>query len=364
MPNFLHTRLRTPPQRAVAVFILLLSIMLLFRLSAGSVWQARLTALIPTVVAIILLRRFWRRWRTARFAVMRWEIRMVRSWRAYARKPPVVEALHLLGIAIVSLAMVAMVCDWYRDLQISMAPALVVFAVAGVCEIIVQTKRMLKQAWAQVTGKILSLSFGVILTAATLSMAKQSVHSLAHIDPKYLTEFTTAVAAGLLPLVCLGVAGIVLILWATLQILLLGALLLGGSLLTPVKPFVGDRTQNGMRMFWYRIRTGKRPPGRVMPAAVFMPQHEVSLVGSALAKVAVVWALAQVGEGIAVIAPDTTPMLVKAMVKLEYRPNSSCRNLDPGLGIVYMDDGNVSVARREGDHYRFTVEKCEYASGT
>lgn len=100
-----------------------------------------------------------------------------------------------------------------------------------------------------------------------------------------------------------------------------------------------------------------------MPEAVFMPPYEVSLVGSALSKIAVVWALTVIGEGIAVVAPGTTPMLVKAMVLLEYRLASGCRNIDAGAGVVYMDDGNVSVARLVNNRYRFTVEKCEYGSG-
>jgi len=212
-------------------------------------------------------------------------------------------------------------------------------------------------------GKIISLSLGVMLTAATVSMAKQTVHSLAHVDPKYMTEFTAAVTAGLLPLVYLGVAGTILLLWAAVQILLLGAVLFGGSLLTQVKPLIGERAQNRVRLFWYRIRTGKRPPGGVMPSVGVMPQHEVSLVGSVLSKIAVVWLFAQVGEGVNVTVPEATPLLAKAMVSLEYRPASSCRNIDAGLSVVYMDDGNVSVARFKDNQYQFTVEKCEYGGG-
>jgi hypothetical protein len=238
-----------------------------------------------------------------------------------------------------------------------------VFAVAGVCEITVQARRVLKQAWAQTAGKIVSVSLGVILTAVTVSMAKQTVHSLAHIDPKYMTEFTAAVAAGLLPLVYVGAAGALLLLWALFQVVLMGPLLLGSSLLTQPKPLVGDRLQSRVRVFWYRIRKGKRPPGGILPDPGFLPQYEVSLVGSVLSKVAVGWALAHVGEGLAFALPDATPLLSKAMVELEYRPASSCRNINAQLGVVYMDDGNVSVARFQNGRYRFTVEKCEYENG-
>jgi hypothetical protein len=100
-----------------------------------------------------------------------------------------------------------------------------------------------------------------------------------------------------------------------------------------------------------------------MPSAGFMPQHEVSLVGSILSKIAVVWLFGQVGEGLNVTVPELTPLLAKAMVRLEYRPAASCRNIDARLGVVYMDDGNVSVARFQDNHYQFTVEKCEYGGG-
>ena len=121
-----------------------------------------------------------------------------------------------------------------------MVPTFAVFAVAGVCEITVQAKRVFKQAWAKTAGKLLSLSLGVMLTAVTVSMAKQTVHSLAHVDPKYMGEFTAVVAAGLLPLVYLGAAGVLLLLWAALQVLLLGVVLFGSSLLTQTRPLMGD----------------------------------------------------------------------------------------------------------------------------
>jgi hypothetical protein len=206
------------------------------------------------------------------------------------------------------------------------------------------------------------VSLGVMLTAVAVSMAKHTVHSLAHIDPKYMTEFTAAVTAGLLPLVYVGAAGALLLLWALFQVALLGPLLFGSSLLTQPKPLAGGRVQR-LRVFWYRIRKGERPSGGLLPDPGFMPQYEVSLIGSVLSKVAVGWALAHVGEGLAFALPDVTPILAKAMVELEYRPASSCRNIDAQLGVVYMDDGNVSVARLQDGRYRFTVEKCEYGGG-
>ena len=95
-----------------------------------------------------------------------------------------------------------------------------------------------------------------------------------------------------------------------------------------------------------------------------MPQHEVSLIGSVVSKVVVGLALAQMGEGLAIAVPEATPWLTHAMVSLEYRPASSCRNIDARLGVVYLDGGKVSVARFYGGRYRFSVEKCEYGDGT
>jgi hypothetical protein len=360
----LYRCLRTPLGRALAVFFLCLLILLLFRFSAGSVWQARLLALIPAAMAVNLLMRFRGRWRTAKYGLARWEIRMVRSWGAYSRKPVIVDALHLLGIAMLFTSVAGLVAGLYSDARIGMVPTFAVFAVAGVCEITVQAKRMFKQAWAKTAGKILSLSLGVMLTAVTVSMAKQTVHSLAHVDPKYMAEFTAVVAAGLLPLVYLGAAGVLLLLWAALQVLLLVVILFGSSLLTQTRPLMGDGAQNRVRLFWYRIRTGKRPPDGVLPASGFMPQHEVSLIGSVVSKLVVGLALAQMGEGLAIAVPGATPWMEHAMVSLEYRPASSCRNIDARFGVVYLDGGKVSVARFYGGSYRFSVEKCEYGEGT
>jgi len=65
---------------------------------------------------------------------------MIKSWRMYSKKPPIVEALHLLGIAMVLLSMAGMVLGLFSDIRIGMVPSLLVFAIAGICEITVQAK--------------------------------------------------------------------------------------------------------------------------------------------------------------------------------------------------------------------------------
>ena len=365
MLNFLYARTKTPLQRACLVLIACVLVLSALAATAGAVWQVRLVALAPAWMAVILIMRCSRRWTMAKYGLMRTEMRMVKSWRRYSKKPPIVEALHLLGLGVAMLSLAAaLAAGLYEDASLVMAPAFAVLTVAGVCEITVQTKRILKQAWAQTAGKILSLSFGVALAAVTVAMAKQTVHSLAHIDPKYMTEFTAVVAAALLPIVYLGAASALLAIWACFQILLLGAVLFGGSFLAQAKPLIGERTENRVRLFWFRIRNGRRPQGGKMPNAAFMPQHEVSLVGSVLSKLAVVVCFAQVLQGVATEVPAASPLLTKTMVDLEYRPESGCRNIGADLGVVYMDDGNVSVARIQDGRYAFTVEKCEYGSGT
>lgn len=114
MLHLLYTRLQTPLQRSVAVFIGGVSILLALRFSAGTVWQGRIAALVPAGMAVILLIRFWRRWQTVRYGLMRWEVRMLRSWRSYSTKPPTVEALHLLGIAMSLLSVAGLVSGLNR----------------------------------------------------------------------------------------------------------------------------------------------------------------------------------------------------------------------------------------------------------
>jgi hypothetical protein len=328
-------------------------------LTAGTVWQPRLAALVPASMAIVLLTRFWKRCRLAKYSLMRLGIRMVRSWHGYFKRPAIVEALHLLGIGAVLLLMAGLVSGVYKDVRTGMTPVFAIFAVAGICEITVQAKRILKQAWAKTAGKVISLSLGGILTAVTVSMAKQTVHSLAHIDPKYMAEFTAVVVAGMLPLVYLGVAGALLLLWAVIQILVVVVLFASG-MFTQAMPWIGNCVQNRARLLWYRICKGRRPSGGAMPVTSFMPQHEVSLVGSVISKFAVVGMLAQVVDDVSAEVPRATPLLAKTMVQLEYRPASSCRNIDARLAVVYMDDGYVSVASFRDGRYHFRVEKCEY----
>jgi hypothetical protein len=314
-------------------------------------------------MALTLLTRFWQRYRVAKYGLMRWGIRVVRSWHGYFKRPAIVEALHLLGIGVVLLLMAGFVSGMYKDIQTGMVPVFAIFFAAGICEITVQAKRVLKQAWAKTAGKVISLSLGAVLTAVTVSMAKQTVHSLAHIDPKYMTEFTTIVVAGLLPLVYLGAAGALLSVWAGFQMLLVTVIFFASDSLTQSMPRIGTRARNRAGMLWYRIRTGRRPLGGAMAVASFMPQHHVSLVGSVISKVAVVVVLFQVVDGVSAEVPRAAPLLAKAMVQLEYRPASSCRNIDARLSVVYMDDSKVSVARFKDGRYHFTVEKCEYGGG-
>ena len=58
--------------------------------------------------------------------------------------------------------------------------------------------------------------------------------------------------------------------------------------------------------------------------------------------------------------PHLRPHLKTALVAIEYREGSSCRGFERGVSVVYMEDGNISVVRRDGEDWKFSVEACQF----
>lgn len=238
--------------------------------------------------------------------------------------------------------------------------ALLALALAGICKMAVQTGRLLRKAWAPFLGKVLTVSLGVALAAVSLSNAKQLVHAISAIDPKYMTEFTAILGAVYLPIAYLVAACVAMSSYALFQMLVFWFVSVAGMLAQHVKPFLGDATDTRLRLFWYRIKAGKKPPGGVLPPRAFLSPSEISLLASPLSKVLVAVLLVEGGQATSKFLPFVMPSLTRALVEVEYREKSSCKGVPDGARVVYMDDGNISIAERRGENYLFRVTDCKY----
>ena len=359
MPSTPNHWLKTPRRRLA--FVLAVGSLTIFVLlkSAGTVWLLRIFGLGVACYGLVQVRRFWKAWNGVRKGVRRWEMRVVKSWREFARYSPFVQALHVLGFAL-GLLWTSIVVGLQADAEPVYWAAVIVLGIAGVCEITVQMGRIVRKAWAPLLGKIIAVSFGVALAALALSSAKQLAHAISPIDTKYMSEFTAIVAALYLPFMYLAAAGVAMAVYALFQVFVFWVVSSAGMIAENLRPFLGEHNNMRLRMYWYRIRCGKRPPGGVLPPMTSFPPSEISLFVSPISKVIVATVLVGGVQEVTKFLPHALPFLTRTMVEVEYRQNSGCRGLPRGARVVYMDDGNISIAEVKGNSFTFRVGACNY----
>lgn len=347
-------------RRFLIIMLVLGFFLICMKITEGSIWQQRIFALIPAGMAVMLFVRYWRRWRSMRKRVARWEMRMLRAWRKFWAPAPIVEMLHGIGAAIGLFSSALSIAGWPVLGGFGLQATMGLFMAAGVCDIALRTTRVLKAAWAPVAGKIWSASIGVALTALTACLAKQLIQNLSHIDPKYFTEFIVVLTACLAPFVYMMAFAVILSLYAMFQIIVFGLVAFVGAFYGQARPLFPKKWYQRVRLFWYRIRMGKKPPGEVVPSSGPLSQGEISLLASPISTVAVVYALITILQSTVQVFPHAQPILARAMVAIEYRQGGACRNIGREVRLAYMDDGLVSIATWNGVSYEFEVKKCEY----
>lgn len=355
----LNTWLNTPLRRSLFVVAVAFLLLWVLSLAAGTVWMQKILAFIIAVVAVVQGVRFWRNWNDLRTRVQRWEMRIVRSWREFSRPSPFVQSMQVLAFAL-GLLWVAIHIGFQTNLMPIAWLALFALGIAGVSEMTVQARRLLSKAWAPFLGKIFAVSLGVALAALATSNAKQLVHALSPIDPKYMTELTVILAAAYLPVIYLATAGVAMAAYAIFQVLIFWVVSAAGMLANYSKLFLGGARDAQLRLYWYRIRMGKRPCGGVLPAATFLSPSDVSLLASPVSKVLVAAILVGAVQEASQQLPLAMPFLKRAMVELEYREKSACKDVPKGARVVYMDDGKISIAEAKDDGYSFRVAECKY----
>lgn len=286
--------------------------------------------------------------------------RAVRFLRKVLAVSPAVKFLHVLAWSIGCMAPAAVLTGHKLLEQICITTFFIVLFIAGVADLIQRGGLLAKLAWSELLGKLFSVSIGAILLCLAIARAKMWVHSIAHIDPKYLTESTAIFAAVLLPIMyCLfGMA--LLYLLAILQMLGLAVYAFSSMITEQIGPFAGAANYARFRLFWYRIAKGKKPLGGTLPSGRSSMLDSILIFSKPLSTIAIITAMTFVFQTLGSVMLRVQPYLTTALVALEYRQGGSCIGLGDDARVAYMEDGNVSVVRMKGQTPTFSVEACKF----
>ncbi len=284
--------------------------------------------------------------------------RTLHKQRKARKLPPWLELLHVVGWAFAFLSIAVVVSGYPTAGRWIMMPVLVVFFLAGMVDLTIRIKYVVRHVWSGMLGKVFAVSFGAALALAALALAKHIVHDITHIDPKYLLESTGALAALLLPVVyCMfGICALVLIF--VFQMIAVGIFMTVSLLVGYWRPLLGASRGERLRLLYYRITHGKRPPGGKLPKRKLFQVDDLSMFARPVCTAAVIAVVGGLLAEFANAASGLRQTVEYAIVGMEYRSATSCLNLPKDSLVAYMEDGNVSVASGDARKRRFEVQKC------
>ena len=322
--------------------------------------------LVVTVgLAVLFFAQVCRLARPARDGVAEQVLRPVRFWHALTAVSPAVQFLQTLALSIGLLGAAEEVVGALDMARICNIVFMALLFVAGVLDLIQRGTMLARRVWREILGKLFSVSFGAILLCLAISKAKTWIHSITHIDPKYLTEATAILAAILLPVMYSLFAVGLLYAFALLQLLGLLVYVPVTSLVEHSRTFIGKANHERLKSWWYRITTGTEPPDGVAPKKSIFDGLAVFV--RPISTIAIIYVFTQAYATAKGFLPQLWPHMTTALVALEYRHGSSCPGFEKGVGVVYMEDGNISVVRQTEAGPVFSVESCKYqadAAGT
>lgn len=293
---------------------------------------------------------------------IRGPLRAARRARRRLAMPPAVRFLHMSAWTSACLAIPAFLSGYEGLTAACLGACAVLLFVAGSIDLTVRGTWLARRVWNETLGKIFSVSIGAILIAVSVAAAKSWVHSIVRIDAKYFIESTAILAAMILPIAYCLFGVCVLSLYAAGQMGRLAVVSVGTSFFRQMLPFAGQRRVESAKMLRYRLVHGRRPPGGILPSAWrrFFDDAPASI--RPVSTLVVIVAIVMLVQALQNLPRAYRPYVAAAVVALDYRGGSSCIGLGGALGVAYMDDGKVSVARRRGADIEFAVERCRYAS--
>lgn len=350
--------MNTPAKRAAASIAALCVLWGSIQITAGTRLQPVVLSFLPAIVGLILLRGTWRAWAGSRRPFVRHQVRIAQAWIDLTTRPPLLSVVHMAGMSAALIGVALTVSAGQLSGEVAIRGAMFLLAVAGLLDFVVLTGRLFKRAWARVAGKILAVTVGAALLAVSIALAGNMTHALAHVDARHLSNFTTVLACCLLPVVYIYAIAVFWCVPAFCQIIAWGIFGTINHIFT-VPQADGQRAKKSLRLWWYRLKYKKWPPGGTLPENSFLSSENIMRITAPMSKLALVTVLITSLQGIVDGLPDTTPLLSRILMTLEYKPDSLCKGLG-GTRIAYLDDGWVSVAEPAPDRVHFRVTKCSY----
>jgi hypothetical protein len=311
-------------------------------------------------LAVAFLRRTCSLIKPCRRMSIRRPLRAARLTRSLLGVSPTVRFLHTAAWAAGCLSPAALLSGHRGLSDICILLFFISLFFAGITDLVSRGTWLARRLWNETLGKIFSVSIGAILIALSIAAAKSWLHSVVQIDPKYFIESTAIFTAMLLPIMYCLFTMCLLGLLALVQFAGLSIFMLRSMFFQQLSPFAGQHRLQKIRMFRYRLTHGRRPPGNVLPAVGSGILDDMLVFARPLSTLAVIGALGLLLQALQNLSRAYQPYVTEALVALEYRSGSSCIGFEKALGVVYMDDGNVSVARRNGRNVEFSVEACKY----
>jgi hypothetical protein len=285
-------------------------------------------------------------------------LRGIRTLRRLHAISPFVHLMHASAWSVGTLSVAATFSGHVKFGQTCMTVFFGLLAIAGVGDLVQRGSWLSRRIWSDMAGKIFSISIGTILIYLSIAKAKTWIHSITHIDPKYLTESTAILSAVLLP-VAYGLFAVAMIyLLALLQLIALTVFTVAAMIAQQFGPFTGRGNYARLKLLWYRLSKGKKPLRGILPKSGLL--DDISVFSRPLSTIAIVVAVSSASQTVTEYMPRLLPQAKSMLVALEYRNGSSCLGFEKEAAVVYMEDGNISVARLKGKAVDFSVETCKF----
>lgn len=353
-----------PEVRAITLLSLaFVGLLILLRLQTTAFGRGLLIAIfslvLVSIVASVAVQTFKLGW-SLRAPLLRAVVRSLRLTRKVLHIPDSVKFLYLVAwLAFICSTVLILLAKDAALYQIASAAGFSIFVLGASLDLLLRIAKLMRKAWAKTVGKILSALLGAGVAMSSLILAKHQVHAIARVDPKYFDDFVNIFALVLAPLLYVAIGIAALAAFACLQILVL-IFFATARTVVGVLNFenVAPRWHQDCRVFWYRIRFGKRP--QALPVRRFFPIEDIALFMRPLGTVAVASLLAALIDGtLKIYIVKVSDLTTKAFVAVQYRSDSRCEGLITGSRVAYLDRGNVSTARLENGRYVFDVASCK-----
>ncbi|WP_295751646.1 hypothetical protein [Undibacterium sp.] len=207
------------------------------------------------------------------------------------------------------------------------------------------------------------ITFAILGFLGTVTIFLSNVianHIVSHIskaNPAYMPEFVRLASTLIYPFSFTVVISGSLVLVMTVQSI---AMLIGvgfTSIFSNLQMFAPPTFNKTVENVVYRLIRGEKPPvsRRWWETRFGGFQHFIRPLGTGAIVVVVIF-VAETTFKVAAYVP--LPYLQRALVMTEYHTPHLCENADASALISFQDDGYVSVARKEGETYSFSITKC------